>query len=73
MKWCLMHEILSCIYAHSVLEVGLRGLDKSFNLSYLYIENFVFNKPRLKFFTVIRLKVVCTRKGGRSTVYGAAG
>ena len=40
MKWCLIHEMLGCIYAHLVLEVGLRDLDKSLHISYLYIENF---------------------------------
>ena len=36
MKCCLIHEMLGCVYAHLVLEVGLRELD---NL-YLYTENF---------------------------------
>ena len=33
MKCCLIHEMLSCIYAHLVLEVGLRALDNSFHIS----------------------------------------
>ena len=32
--------MLGCIYAHLVLEVGLSDLDKTFHISYLYIENF---------------------------------
>ena len=40
MKWCLIHEMLGCIYAHLVLEIGVRDLDNSFHISYLYIENF---------------------------------
>ena len=32
--------MLGCIYAYLVLEVWLRDLDKSFHISYLYIENF---------------------------------
>ena len=40
MKFCLIHEMLGCIYAYLVLEVGPRDLDKSFHISYLYIENF---------------------------------
>ena len=40
MKYCLIHEMLGCIYALLVLEVGLRDLDKSFHISYLCIENF---------------------------------
>ena len=39
MKCCLIHEMLGCIYAHIVLEVRLRDLDKSFHILYLYIEN----------------------------------
>ena len=38
MKWCLIHEMLGYVYAHLVLEVGLRDLDKSFYISYLNIE-----------------------------------
>ena len=30
---------LGCIYAHLVLEVGLRDWKKSLHISYLYIEN----------------------------------
>ena len=40
MKCCLIHEMLGCIYDHLVLEVGLRDLDNSFHISYLYVENF---------------------------------
>ena len=40
MKCCLIHEMLGCIYAHLVLEVGLCDLVKSFHNLYLYIENF---------------------------------
>ena len=40
MKWCLIHEMLGCIYAYLVLKVGLRDFDNSFHISYLYIENF---------------------------------
>ena len=40
MKWCLIHEMLGCIYAHLVLEIGVRDLDNSFHISYLYIKNF---------------------------------
>ena len=40
MKCCLIHEMLGCVYAHIVLEIGLRDLDNSFHISYLYIENF---------------------------------
>ena len=36
MKWCLIHEMLGCIHAHLVLEVGLHVLDESFHISYLY-------------------------------------
>ena len=32
--------MLGCVYAYLLLEVGLRDLDKSFHISYLYIENF---------------------------------
>ena len=32
--------MLGCVYAHLELKVGLRDLDKSFHISYLYIENF---------------------------------
>ena len=39
MKCCFIHEMLGCVYAHLVLEVGLRDLDKSFHILYLYIEN----------------------------------
>ena len=39
MKCCLIHEMLGCVYAHLVLKVGLRDLDTSFHISYLYIEN----------------------------------
>ena len=42
MKCCLIHEMLICIYAHLVLEVGLRALDNSFHISELYIANFCF-------------------------------
>ena len=35
----LIHEMLGCIYAHLVLEVGLCDWDKSFHISYLYMEN----------------------------------
>ena len=31
---------LGCIYTHLVLEVGLRDLDNSFHISYLYVEHF---------------------------------
>ena len=40
MKCCLIHEMLRCIYAHLVLEVGQRNLDNSFHISYISIENF---------------------------------
>ena len=40
MKWCLIHEMLGCIYGHLVLEVGLCDFDNSFHISCLYIENF---------------------------------
>ena len=40
MKCCLIHEMFGYVYAHLVLEVGLRDFTKSFNISYLYIENF---------------------------------
>ena len=36
----MIHEELGGIYVHLELEVGLRDLDKSFQISYLYIENF---------------------------------
>ena len=39
MKCCLIHEMLGYIYTYLVLEVGLRDLDNSFHISYLYIEN----------------------------------
>ena len=39
MKCCLIHEMLGCIYAHLALEVGLCDWDKSFHISYLYMEN----------------------------------
>ena len=37
MKCCLIHKMLGCIYAHLV---GMRELDNSFHISYLYVENF---------------------------------
>ena len=37
-KWCLIYIMLGCIYAHLV---GMRDLDNSFHISYLYIENFL--------------------------------
>ena len=37
MKCYLIHKMLDCIYAHLVLEVGLRYSGKSFHISYLYI------------------------------------
>ena len=40
MKWCLIHEMFGSLYAYLVLEVGLRDLDKSFHISYLYMEHF---------------------------------
>ena len=42
MKCCLIHEMLRCIYAHLVLEVGQCNLDNSFHISYISIENFWF-------------------------------
>ena len=50
MKCCLIHEMLRCIYAHLVLEVGQRNLDNSFHISYISIENFWF-------FVISNLKV----------------
>ena len=44
---CLIYELLGCIYAHLVLEVGLRDLDNSFHISYLYIENVYILQIRL--------------------------
>ena len=38
MKYCLIHKMLGCVYAYLLLEVWLRDLDKSFHISYLYIE-----------------------------------
>ena len=35
--------MLDCIYAHLLLQVGLRDLDKYLHISYLYIENFYYN------------------------------
>ena len=42
MKCCLIHELLDCVYIHLLLKVGLRVSDKSFHISYLYIEYFYF-------------------------------
>ena len=39
MKCCLIHEMLGCVYAYLVLEVGLRDLDNFLHISYLYIEH----------------------------------
>ena len=41
MKCCLIYEILGCVYSNLVLEVGLRDIDESFHISYLYKENFL--------------------------------
>ena len=41
MKWCLIHEMLGCIYAYLVLEVGLRDLDNSFHISYHLYRKFL--------------------------------
>ena len=39
-KCCLIHEMLDCIYAHLLLEIGMRDQNNSFQISYLYVENF---------------------------------
>ena len=39
MKCCLIHEMLGCIYAYLVLEVGQRDFNNSFHISHLYIGN----------------------------------
>ena len=35
--------MLGCIYANLVVEVGMRDLENSFHISYLYIEHFWFS------------------------------
>ena len=46
MKCCLNHEMLGCIYAYLVLEVGPPNLDNSFHISYLCIEKSGSTEPR---------------------------
>ena len=59
MKCCLIHEMFGCVYAHLVLEVGLRDLYKSFHISYL--------QTKLKNFRSEITRVVCRTvfTGGR--------
>ena len=36
----MLNEMLNCVYAHLVLDVGLHNLDNFFHISYHYMEDF---------------------------------